>query len=245
MSEKTIEENIYIDGSLALNEQENIMKEEIKKEEIKIKPKRVYRFIKRIIDIVVGLIGVIILAPITVVLYIVNIFADESKGPLFYDQLRVGKNGKYFKIYKFRTMIVGADKILEKYLEENEEARKEFEETQKLSNDPRITKLGKILRKTSLDEFPQFINVLKGDMSLIGPRPLVRGELDAHNGNHEIYESVKPGISGWWAANGRSDLSYDERLKLEYYYAENFSLWLDIKCVFKTIVSVIKKEGAK
>lgn len=244
MSEKTIEENIYIDGSLALNEQENIMKEEIKKEEIKIKPKRVYRFIKRIIDIVVGLIGVIILAPITVVLYIVNIFADESKGPLFYDQLRVGKNGKYFKIYKFRTMIVGADKILEKYLEENEEARKEFEETQKLSNDPRITKLGKILRKTSLDEFPQFINVLKGDMSLIGPRPLVRGELDAHNGNHEIYESVKPGISGWWAANGRSDLSYDERLKLEYYYAENFSLWLDIKCVFKTIVSVIKKEGA-
>lgn len=245
MSEKTIEENIYIDGSLALNEQENIMKEEIKKEEIKIKPKRVYRFIKRIIDIVVGLIGVIILAPITVVLYIVNIFADESKGPLFYDQLRVGKNGKYFKIYKFRTMIVGADKILEKYLEENEEARKEFEETQKLSNDPRITKLGKILRKTSLDEFPQFINVLKGDMSLIGPRPLVKGELDAHKGNHEIYESVKPGISGWWAANGRSDLSYDERLKLEYYYAENFSLWLDIKCVFKTIVSVIKKEGAK
>lgn len=240
MSEKTIEENIYIDGSLALNEQENIMKEEIK-----IKPKRVYRFIKRIIDIVVGLIGVIILAPITVVLYIVNIFVDESKGPLFYDQLRVGKNGKYFKIYKFRTMIVGADKILEKYLEENEEARKEFEETQKLSNDPRITKLGKILRKTSLDEFPQFINVLKGDMSLIGPRPLVKGELDAHKGNHEIYESVKPGISGWWAANGRSDLSYDERLKLEYYYAENFSLWLDIKCVFKTIVSVIKKEGAK
>lgn len=240
MSEKTIEENIYIDGSLALNEQEDIMKEEIK-----IKPKRVYRFIKRIIDIVVGLIGVIILAPITVVLYIVNIFADESKGPLFYDQLRVGKNGKYFKIYKFRTMIVGADKILEKYLEENEEARKEFEETQKLSNDPRITKLGKILRKTSLDEFPQFINVLKGDMSLIGPRPLVKGELDAHKGNHEIYESVKPGISGWWAANGRSDLSYDERLKLEYYYAENFSLWLDIKCVFKTIVSVIKKEGAK
>ena len=240
MSEKTIEENIYIDGSLALNEQEDIMKEEIK-----IKPKRVYRFIKRIIDIVVGLIGVIILAPITVVLYIVNIFADESKGPLFYDQLRVGKNGKYFKIYKFRTMIVGADKIWEKYLEENEEARKEFEETQKLSNDPRITKLGKILRKTSLDEFPQFINVLKGDMSLIGPRPLVKGELDAHKGNHEIYESVKPGISGWWAANGRSDLSYDERLKLEYYYAENFSLWLDIKCVFKTIVSVIKKEGAK
>lgn len=240
MKGKFIEENIYTDGSLALDEQKDIYEEEIK-----LKPKKIYRIIKRLIDIVVGLVGTLLLIPITIVLYIVNIFADESKGPLFYDQLRVGKKGKYFKIYKFRTMIVGADEILEKYLEENEEARKEFEETQKLSNDPRITKLGKILRKTSLDEFPQFINVLKGDMSLIGPRPLVKGELDAHNGNHEIYESVKPGISGWWAANGRSDLLYDERLKLEYYYAENFSLWLDIKCVFKTIVSVIKKEGAK
>lgn len=239
MKEKVIEENIYIDGTLALNEQENIY------EEIKLKPKRFYRIIKRLIDIVAGLVGVIILIPITIVFYIVNIFADESKGPLFYDQLRVGKNGKYFKIYKFRTMIVGADEILEKYLEENEEARKEFEETQKLSNDPRITRVGRILRKTSLDEFPQFINVLKGDMSLIGPRPLVKGELDAHNGNHQIYESVKPGISGWWAANGRSDILYEERLKLEYYYAENFSLCLDIKCIFKTIVSVIKKEGAK
>lgn len=240
MKGKFIEENIYTDGSLALDEQKNIYEEEIK-----LKPKKFYRIIKRLIDIVVGLVGTLLLIPITIVLYIVNIFADESKGPLFYDQLRVGKKGKYFKIYKFRTMIVGADEILEKYLEENEEARKEFEETQKLSNDPRITKLGKILRKTSLDEFPQFINVLKGDMSLIGPRPLVKGELDAHNGNHAIYESVRPGISGWWAANGRSDILYDERLKLEYYYAENFSLWLDIKCVFKTIVSVIKKEGAK
>lgn len=240
MKGKFIEENIYTDGSLALDEQKNIYEEEIK-----LKPKRFYRIIKRLIDIVIGLVGVIILIPITTVLYIVNIFADESKGPLFYDQLRVGKNGKYFKIYKFRTMIVGADEILKKYLAENEEARKEFEETQKLSNDPRITKLGRILRKTSLDEFPQFINVLKGDMSLIGPRPLVKGELDAHNGNHEIYESVKPGISGWWAANGRSATTYEKRLELEYYYAENFSLWLDIKCVFKTIVSVIKKEGAK
>ena len=120
-----------------------------------------------------------------------------------------------------------------------------FEKKQKLEYDPRITKLGKFLRKTSIDEFPQFINVLKGDMSLIGPRPLVKGELDAHNGNHKIYESVKPGITGYWGVNGRSNTTYDERLELEYYYAKNFSLWLDIKIFFKTIISIVKREGAK
>ena len=153
-----------------------------KEETIEMKNKKiVYRFIKRIIDIIGGLVGIVLLIPITIVLYLISIFSKENKGPIFYEQLRVGKNGKYFRIYKFRTMIIGADKILKKYLEENEEAKIEFEKNQKLEYDPRITKLGKILRKTSLDEFPQFINVLKGDMSLIGPRPLVEGELDAHN----------------------------------------------------------------
>ena len=116
---------------------------------------------------------------------------------------------------------------------------------QKFENDPRITKIGNILRKTSLDEVPQFINILKGDMTMIGPRPLVPGELDSHNGNHEIYESVRPGITGWWACNGRSATTYEERLDLEYYYVKNRSLWLDIKCVFKTISAVICKKGAK
>ncbi len=244
MNERVMEENIYTNGSLALNKEE--VYQEVSNEKVEAKPKkRFYSIIKRATDIVVGLIGVILLVPITVILYIANLFNKESRGPLFYKQERIGKNGKPFKIYKYRTMVVGADQILEKYLQENEVARKEFAQTQKLSNDPRITKFGKVLRKTSLDEFPQFINVLKGDMSLIGPRPLVKGELDSHNGNHEIYESVKPGISGWWAANGRSELLYDERLELEYYYAENCSLWLDLKCIFKTIVTVIKKEGAK
>ncbi len=207
--------------------------------------KIVYRFIKRIIDIIGGLVGIVLLIPITIVLYLISIFSKENKGPIFYEQLRVGKNGKYFRIYKFRTMIIGADKILKKYLEENEEARIEFEKNQKLEYDPRITKLGKILRKTSLDEFPQFINVLKGDMSLIGPRPLVEGELDAHNGNHKLYESVKPGITGYWGVNGRSNTTYEERLELEYYYAKNFSFWLDTKIFFKTIISIVKREGAK
>lgn len=217
-----------------------------KEETIEMKNKKiVYRFIKRIIDIIGGLAGIVLLIPMTIVLYLISIFSKENKGPIFYEQLRVGKNGKYFRIYKFRTMIIGADKILKKYLEENEEARIEFEKNQKLEYDPRITKLGKILRKTSLDEFPQFINVLKGDMSLIGPRPLVEGELDAHNGNHKLYESVKPGITGYWGVNGRSNTTYEERLELEYYYAKNFSFWLDTKIFFKTIISIVKREGAK
>lgn len=217
-----------------------------KEETIEMKNKKiVYRFIKRIIDIIGGLVGIVLLIPITIVLYLISIFSKENKGPIFYEQLRVGKNGKYFRIYKFRTMIIGADKILKKYLEENEEAKIEFEKNQKLEYDPRITKLGKILRKTSLDEFPQFINVLKGDMSLIGPRPLVEGELDAHNGNHKLYESVKPGITGYWGVNGRSNTTYEERLELEYYYAKNFSFWLDTKIFFKTIISIVKREGTK
>lgn len=220
--------------------------EQKKEETIEMKNKKiVYRFIKRIIDIIGGLVGIVLLIPITIVLYLISIFSKENKGPIFYEQLRVGKNGKYFRIYKFRTMIIGADKILKKYLEENEEAKIEFEKNQKLEYDPRITKLGKILRKTSLDEFPQFINVLKGDMSLIGPRPLVEGELDAHNGNHKLYESVKPGITGYWGVNGRSNTTYEERLELEYYYAKNFSFWLDTKIFFKTIISIVKREGAK
>ena len=200
--------------------------------------------IKRCVDIIAGIVGVLILIPLTLIIYIIRKIKKEDDGPIFYEQIRIGKNGKKFRIYKFRSMVIGADEILKKYLEENEEARIEFEAKQKLENDPRITKLGKFLRKTSLDEFPQFLNVLKGDMSLIGPRPLIIGELDSNNGNHEKYEKMRPGITGWWACNGRSDLEYDERLELEYYYTENFSIALDIKVFVKTIVQVIKREGA-
>ena len=123
--------------------------------------------------------------------------------------------------------------------------KEEWDLNQKFEHDPRITSMGNILRKTSLDELPQFINILIGDMSLIGPRPLVPGELDSHNGNHELYESVRPGISGWWAANGRSATTYERRLELEYYYVQHCSLILDIRCVFRTIKAVIFKTGAK
>ena len=164
--------------------------------------------------------------------------------PLFYSQKRIGKNGKYFKMYKFRTMVVDADKKLEEMLKNNEELRIEFEQTRKLKNDPRITKIGSILRKTSLDEFPQFINVLKGEMSLVGPRAVIDGEIDMFGIHKQEVLSVKPGITGYWAANGRSDTTYDERVAMETYYARNMSLSLDIKIICKTVISVLKKEGA-
>ena len=202
-----------------------------------------YPYIKGFFDLLIGIIGIILLIPITLIVKIVSILSGDF-GKIFYAQERIGKNGKVFKLYKFRSMVPNADEELKRLLKQKK-YREEWEKNQKLSNDPRITKIGKLLRKTSLDEVPQFINIFKGDMSLIGPRPLIKGELSAHRGNHEIYESVRPGLTGWWAANGRSDISYSERLKLEYYYVNNMSLKLDIKCIFKTIKVVICKKGAK
>ena len=147
-------------------------------------------------------------------------------------------------MYKFRTMIVGADKVLKEYLEQNEEVKREFEENFKLQNDPRITKLGDFLRKTSLDETAQFINVLNGDLSLVGPRPIVDKEVEKFGDKMQIVHSVKPGITGFWAANGRSDTTYEDRVNMEAFYAEHYSLKLDIKILFKTLSSVIKKRGA-
>lgn len=198
---------------------------------------------KRLIDICGALVGIAILLPLTVVVAIIN-FVNKENGPLFYSQKRIGKDGKYFKMYKFRSMVVGADEILKKLLEENEDLRKEFEETRKLQDDPRITKVGRFLRKTSLDEFPQFINVLKGEMSLVGPRAVIDGEIEKFGEHKEEVLSVKPGITGYWAANGRSNTSYDERVEMETFYANNISILLDIQILLKTVISVIKKEGA-
>lgn len=199
---------------------------------------------KRLFDIIVALIGCIALLPLMLIVKLCNVISGDLN-PIFYKQKRIGKNGKFIYIYKFRSMVPNADEILKELLEKSPERKKEWEENQKFEHDPRITKIGNILRKTSLDEVPQMINVLKGDMSLIGPRPLIEGELDLHNGNHELYESVRPGITGWWACNGRSATTYEERLKLEYYYVQNMSLKLDIKCIIKTVLAVIKKDGAK
>jgi len=201
-----------------------------------------YIYFKRLFDIIIGLIGVIILIPLVFVLKGIFIILGDG-GDLLYFQKRVGKDGRLFKIYKFRTMVEDADEKLKDLLKVDQ-YRREWEENQKLEDDPRITKVGKFLRKTSLDELPQIINVLRGDMSLVGPRPLVEGELEAHGGAN-LYWKVKPGITGWWASHGRSNLNYNERLDMEYYYIKNLSLKLDIICILKTIKGVLTSEGAK
>ncbi|MBR3362386.1 MAG: sugar transferase [Bacilli bacterium] len=203
-----------------------------------------YLIIKRTFDIICSLFGLLILIPLALVIKIIYIL-NKDFNKIFYSQTRIGKNGKEFKMYKFRTMIPNADKVLEELLEKDEKAKEEWNKNQKLDNDPRITKIGKLLRKTSLDEVPQFLSIFKNEMSLVGPRPLIPNELDNHNGNHKIYEAVKPGITGWWACNGRSALDYKDRLELEYYYVQNRNLKLDIKCIYLTIAAVLNKKGAK
>ena len=202
----------------------------------------IYLVFKRLCDIVFGLLGLIFLLPFTLVVKLINLSSGDT-AKVFYRQERVGLNGKRIRIWKYRTMVPNAEEILEEMLKD-EKWRAEWDEKQKFDDDPRITKAGRILRKTSIDELPQLINVLVGDMSLVGPRPLVEGELQQHNGL-KIYQRVKPGITGWWGCNGRSNIDYQERLELEYYYVKNCGLYLDILCIIKTAQAVLKKDGAK
>lgn len=201
------------------------------------------KIIKRFMDILGGGIGVLTLIPLTLIIWIANKLVKDE-GPIFYTQERIGKNGKIFKMYKYRSMVIGADEKLTKYLEENEDAREEYKKYKKLKNDPRITVIGKILRKTSLDEFPQFINVLKGDMSLVGPRPYLPREKEDMNGFFKYITSCKPGLTGFWQVNGRNDVTFTDRLSMDMNYYYNYNLKLDLKLLMKTVNKVIKKDGA-
>lgn len=201
---------------------------------------KTYDFVKRGIDIIIASIGLVISLPIFVIVGI--IIKLDSKGPVFFKHKRIGKYGKNIGIYKFRTMIDKAEDAMKDFTEEQ---KREFRENFKLENDPRVTKVGKILRKTSLDEVPQLINILKGEMSIIGPRPVIATELEKYGENKSKFLSVAPGLTGYWAANGRSDVSYDERIAMELYYVDNRSLLLDIKIFLKTVISVLKGRGAK
>jgi exopolysaccharide biosynthesis polyprenyl glycosylphosphotransferase len=203
------------------------------------------RFLKRTFDISIGLIGFAIF--ILIYISIGVVIKAEDGGPILFKHTRIGKNLKPFKMYKFRTMVPNAESKLKEMLVKDEKLREEFLKNFKLKNDPRITKIGRFLRKTSLDEFPQFINVLKGDMSIVGPRPIVQKEIDMYYGKDVAKRvfSSKPGITGMWQASGRSDIeNYNERIDMDIYYVRNQSLWLDFIILFKTIKAVLKKDGA-
>ena len=201
------------------------------------------RITKRTIDIIGSIFGIIALIPLTIIIWIAN-FITGDKGPLFYFQERIGKDGKTFKMYKYRSMVVGAEEKLKQYLEENEKAKEEYKKYKKLKCDPRITKIGNFIRKTSLDEFPQFINVLKGEMSLVGPRPYLPEEKEEINGYFRYITSVKPGITGFWQVNGRSNVTFYDRLDMDMKYFYNHSLKLDMKLLKQTAEKLIDKEGA-
>ncbi|WP_423716794.1 sugar transferase [Lactiplantibacillus pentosus] len=203
---------------------------------------RVYFVSKRILDIVLSLCALAILSLVFLAVFIIDRFG-ENKGPMFYKQVRVGLHGKSFKIIKFRSMIVDADKKLR----ENTKLYQEYKDNNyKLpeGKDPRVTKVGSLLRKSSLDEIPQFINVLKGEMSLIGPRPIVSEELAEYGERTSELLSVKPGAMGYWQATGRSNIGYPERCDIELYYVANQSFWFDVKIFFKNMISIFKSDGA-
>lgn len=201
--------------------------------------KKVYIKIKRVIDVILASVALILLSPLFAIIAIA--IKIDSKGPVFFAHKRIGKNGKIIKLYKFRSMVINAEELIKSFTPEQ---MREYKENYKLTNDPRITKVGKFLRKTSLDELPQLINIINGDLSIIGPRPLVADELEKYGVNKDKFLSVTPGLTGYWAANGRSNTTYEQRMEMELYYIDNLSLKMDIKVFFKTILSVLKKEGA-
>ncbi|WP_445290604.1 sugar transferase [Aeribacillus sp. FSL K6-2848] len=203
---------------------------------------KLYAITKRTMDIVGAIIGLILTSPLFFIISIFYLFGD-SKGPIFFKQIRVGKNGKKFYIYKFRSMIVKAE---DKLKADKELYQKYVENNYKLEphEDPRITNLGRFLRKTSLDEIPQLINVLKGEMSLVGPRPVVVEELREYGDRVNEFLSIKPGMTGYWAVSGRSNIDYPERVDLELFYVYNQSFYLDIRIIFKTLQIVLTRKGA-
>ncbi len=203
-----------------------------------------YHGIKRLFDIICSLIGCLFLLPIALVVKISYILNKDFE-PIFFTQNRIGLHGKEFKFYKFRSMVPNADKVLEELLANNEELAEEYSINKKLENDPRITKMGRILRNTSIDELPQLINVLKGDMSLIGNRPYLPREKEDMGLYYKNIVETKPGLTGYWQVSGRSDVTFQKRLELEKYYSNHASLKLDIQIFFKTFAVVLLKKGSK
>lgn len=203
-----------------------------------------YRIIKRIFDIIISIIACIFLIPITIIIKIAYLIAGD-KASIIFKQERIGKNGKPIYIYKFRSMVPNAEQLLDELMEKNSKIRDEYLQNKKLKNDPRLTRIGKIIRRYSIDELPQFINVLIGDMSVVGPRPYLYREKEDMGIYYNYVINSKPGITGMWQVNGRSNTAFYKRLLLDKEYDMKKSILCDLGIFFKTFWKVLKKEGSE
>jgi exopolysaccharide production protein ExoY len=197
---------------------------------------------KRMVDIAVAIVGLVLLTPLF--LFVCLLIKMINGGPIFFAQARLGFNRRPFRCIKFRTMVSNAEKVLRKHLIESQEAAREWAETRKLKNDPRVTAVGAVLRRLSIDELPQLINVLRGEMSIVGPRPIVRTEIKMYGQNAAFYFRTRPGLTGAWQISGRNDVSYETRVALDRLYVENWSPWGDVIIVVRTIPVVMLAIGS-
>ncbi|MDQ2949313.1 MAG: undecaprenyl-phosphate galactose phosphotransferase WbaP [Acidobacteriota bacterium] len=200
------------------------------------------RVSKRLLDLALVSLAAVFFLPVLASLYLA--IRLSSPGPVFYGQRRIGQDGRYFTVWKFRSMVINADAALEECLARDPELRKQWELTHKLPNDPRVSRIGKLLRKTSLDELPQLWNVVRGDMSMVGPRPIVDAEVPRYAERFDYYKMVRPGVTGMWQISGRSNTSYAERVRYDEYFVKNWSIWLDLYILFRTVKTVLLREGA-
>ncbi len=198
--------------------------------------------IARVLDISL----ILLAAPYLILAFVILaiLIKLDSPGPVFYRQIRIGQFGRKFPVFKFRTMVQNADKVLQDYLDKFPELKAEWLATHKLKQDPRVTRLGALLRKSSLDELPQLLNIIIGDMSLVGPRPIVDAEVEKYGKCFDLYIQVRPGLTGLWQVSGRNNTTYERRVELDEYYVLNRSLKLDLQILFRTALVVLKRDGA-
>ena len=234
-------ENVVINNEKLMNSSESL--ENNKRWELDSK-NGIYDIGKRTFDIGVSLVGATLLLPVMAGVKIANI-KNGDKEPILFKQERIGKDGKPIQIYKIRSMVPNAEQVLEDLMEKNPEIKKEYLENKKLENDPRITKVGAFIRKTSLDEFGQFINVLKGEMTIVGPRPYLPREKEDMGQYYDDIIQCKPGITGLWQVEGRNDIGFKNRCRLDRFYNEHKGMGFDAKIFMKTFASVLKSKGAK
>lgn len=200
------------------------------------------RGVKRFFDLFLSIVGGLIISPFMLLIGI--LVKIDSPGPMFYGHHRLGKDGVPFKAWKFRSMVTDGDEVLAKLLASDPAAKAEWEASYKLKNDPRVTRMGRFLRKTSLDELPQIWNVIRGEMSLVGPRPIIEDEIPKYGHHYKLFSSVKPGMAGLWQVSGRSDTNYEERVALDIYYIQSWSLWMDLYILFKLPHEIFAGDGA-